>query len=656
MPDLAKLAKAVGSAGNDISDDALTVRARVTVGGKSLPDTVEAVLVRVVVDCDQRLPDMFELTFLDETFTVLEDAGLDVGAEVEIADGKDGELLVVGEVTAVEAECVETIVYSTARGYDRSHRMQGVRRNRTWLNQSDTLIAKAIAEDAGLRIGVLDQSGTTHEHLGQIGQTDWEFLQHRAAEIGFEASASRGEFSFRDISGAGGVARPRAGFKLKKGDEVEATFKEDLVEFHPSVSGTGLPKSFDAHVWDSDAARVVIGRSGVRTDSVDLEGADPVSLAKELAGSPVKLPKGKPTLAAARLPGPPKVGDDRGTYVVSGLPVAHGPQAQRLADRIAAAAAAQVTSGFAEATGVVVGNPELRPGVRLLVRKVAKVFSGAWTITNARHVFDESDGGYYTHFTASGRQDRSLYGLVSGAGRGFGTKIEGVVCGVVQALDPDNRGRVKVRLPWLAEDFVTDWARTVHTGLGGNAGLHFLPVVGDEVLVAFEQGDPRRPYVLGGVRNEKSPALPGSAPAVVRRGSEEVVVERGIYTPSGAHLVFQDEVSSTMKGPPKQALVRLGGNADQVSLVLDQRRGTVELKSDPVKSDSTAAAGLVWISCGPNGTVDITTTGATARVNVDAGTGGVTVHGSDVTLKGDKSVKIESGGPVTIKGLKIDLN
>ena len=36
---------------------------------------------------------------------------------------------------------------------------------------------------------------------------------------------------------------------------------------------------------------------------------------------------------------------------------------------------------------------------------------------------------------------------------------------------------------------------------GNNRGSWFIPDVDDEVLVAFEHGDPRRPYVLGGLWN-----------------------------------------------------------------------------------------------------------------------------------------------------------
>ena len=60
---------------------------------------------------------------------------------------------------------------------------------------------------------------------------------------------------------------------------------------------------------------------------------------------------------------------------------------------------------------------------------------------------------------------------------------------------------MKLTFPWLSDDYVSDWARTVQPGAGKDRGFCVLPEVGDEVLVAFEQGDVRRPYVLGGLFN-----------------------------------------------------------------------------------------------------------------------------------------------------------
>jgi uncharacterized protein involved in type VI secretion and phage assembly len=84
-------------------------------------------------------------------------------------------------------------------------------------------------------------------------------------------------------------------------------------------------------------------------------------------------------------------------------------------------------------------------------------------------------------------------------------KENGIVVAIVDDLnDQDDLGRVRVRYPHL-NDEISDWAR-VATPMGGKGrGLFFRPEKNDEVLVAFELGDPRRPYIVGGLWSKADP-------------------------------------------------------------------------------------------------------------------------------------------------------
>lgn len=75
---------------------------------------------------------------------------------------------------------------------------------------------------------------------------------------------------------------------------------------------------------------------------------------------------------------------------------------------------------------------------------------------------------------------------------------------VSEMRDPDGLGRVKVRLPWAPDaggDAYEAWARVATMMAGRNRGSWFMPDVDSEVLVAFEAGDPQRPYVVGALWN-----------------------------------------------------------------------------------------------------------------------------------------------------------
>jgi uncharacterized protein involved in type VI secretion and phage assembly len=71
---------------------------------------------------------------------------------------------------------------------------------------------------------------------------------------------------------------------------------------------------------------------------------------------------------------------------------------------------------------------------------------------------------------------------------------------VVDHNDPKKMGRVKVQFFWQ-DDVSTHWARATSPHAGPDRGFMFMPEVGDEVGVAFEDGDPERPVILGSLWN-----------------------------------------------------------------------------------------------------------------------------------------------------------
>ena len=139
-------------------------------------------------------------------------------------------------------------------------------------------------------------------------------------------------------------------------------------------------------------------------------------------------------------------------------------------------------------------------------------------------------------------------------------KVYGVVVGIVtNNQDPAQLGRVKVRFPWLNEDDESNWARIATMMAGKNRGSFFLPEVDDEVLVAFDHGDVRFPYVVGALWNGVDTPPRDNADGkndlrVVRsRSGHELIFDDGdgkeqveILTKAG-HQVLLDDTSGAEK-------------------------------------------------------------------------------------------------------------
>ncbi|GGH20195.1 type IV secretion protein Rhs [Alsobacter metallidurans] len=85
-----------------------------------------------------------------------------------------------------------------------------------------------------------------------------------------------------------------------------------------------------------------------------------------------------------------------------------------------------------------------------------------------------------------------------------------------EKIHVDEFGRIKVKFRWdrlgKDDDSSSCWVRVMQGAAGAWGGAWFLPRVGDEVMVAFLDGDPDRPVVVGSVygKDAKPPFQPGS--------------------------------------------------------------------------------------------------------------------------------------------------
>ena len=173
----------------------------------------------------------------------------------------------------------------------------------------------------------------------------------------------------------------------------------------------------------------------------------------------------------------------------------------------------------------------------------------------------------------------SLLELIAEAadGEAAAGRICGAVIGIVSNLDdPDSLGRVKVRYPWLQDDSESPWARVVSFMAGPSRGAVFRPETGDEVLVLFDHGDMRFPYVVGALWNGKD-AMP------TERGKDGDNAIRLIKSRSGHQILLDDTA-----GSEKVTVLDKAGNTIELS------KSGVLIKASTIKIGSDGVSqGLV---------------------------------------------------------------
>jgi phage protein D/phage baseplate assembly protein gpV len=490
-----------------------------------------------------------------------------------------------GEIVALEPEFLEGDCILAARAYDKGHRLNRHRRSRTFQNQTASDMVKMVAGAAGLAAGTVEASGGAHEYFQQSMETDWDFCWRLAAMNDFEFLVEGSKFHFRKRK-TGGVAAT-----LKWG--------EGLLTFKPRMSGAGQVQDVTVTNHDPKTRQAITGRA----TSPALAYSSPA--AEQRSGLIGKLSGGSVVVA------------DR---VVTTTGEATNV-AQSLLDRL--------SSSFIEAEGTAFGLPEIAAGATVKLEGVGS-FSGEYVLAQTTHQLTGGKG-YTTAFSISGRSARTIGDLVQRPGNGSRNWGNSLVIGVVtNNNDPDGMGRVRVKFAALGETMEGWWARVATLNAGNERGVFMMPQPGDEVVVGFEHGDPRRPFVLGSLYNGKA-----KLPADLKDPQER----KSLYGVKTDHEVFVDgKQKMTLRTGEKMTVeVNRNGQGGTGDFLLDAK-GNVEQKA----TQSFKINGQT-IEIDGQGSVKI------------KGSGSVTVESSgQLELKG-AAVTVQASGPLQLKGAIINI-
>lgn len=205
-------------------------------------------------------------------------------------------------------------------------------------------------------------------------------------------------------------------------------------------------------------------------------------------------------------------------------------------------------------------EPQVRAGDTVTIAGLPDV-NATYGVTECIHRW--SPKGYENRFTATPAQKWSQ------EQRPQRPRMEGLYpARVVDNYDPHNQGRIRISY-WWQDDSETTWVRLLTPYAGADRGILFYPEVGDEVLVAFEEGDAERPYALGCVWNGvQQPPSEGYWEAGATNGSEfQANNVKRIVTKSGHRITIVDTQGqeTITLATPKSARFTLTEKANETS-------------------------------------------------------------------------------------------
>ncbi len=230
----------------------------------------------------------------------------------------------------------------------------------------------------------------------------------------------------------------------------------------------------------------------------------------------------------------------------------------------------------------------------------------------------------------------------------------GVTLAIVTNInDPQKLDRVRCKFITKNEEALElDWAYVMTPFGGKECGFYFMPNVDDLVLVAFEDGDIRRPIIIGGLWGKLV-----ESPLKLQDGKNETYL---IKTPNQSSIELADkkgEETITIKTPKER------------KVVLNDKEKLIELSDGDNSISMNGNSGEVKIKCkskltievGSGNTITIDGTGGTVKiagaqsVNIEAIQVNVTAKAT-ATVKGNAQVNIEGGGMTAVKGGIVKIN
>ncbi|WP_156044155.1 phage baseplate assembly protein V [Cellulomonas sp. HZM] len=573
---------------------------RITVAGQELQEKWLDRLVELRVHHGLRSIGRATLTFTDPGYELAQDSALAVGARVSVASAvRSSDVLHAGTVTSVETELaprdgVRLVVTVDDKALEMTRSSGAATYHETTLSA----LVTTLAQECGLRATVSGLPATTVPFLLR-NDTPLGLVDEIATRYGCDWVV---EGDALLVWAAATANAPDAG-------TVTLTTQRDLLAL--SVRQVSdAPTEVHVRGWDPAAQEAV---SATATSPDARSGRAPAT------------PSGKKFVRTE----------------------AHvGASTQEEAKLLAQGLAAR--TGRMVARGRALFTPALTVGGTVTIADAGPT-SGAYYVREVTHVVDAS--GSRTSFVAGDRDPVRLADpWTQDPAPSF--RRSGLAVGVVDNLqDPGALGRVSVSLSTASDEAKSAWARVLQPGAGNGRGHVFLPDVGDEVLVGFENDDVSRPVVLGGLYGQRSKP----SRAVVDGNGK--LVAHVISTRSG-HVV---ELSEGEAEGEQHILLKLASGAqlrvgkDEVSL------------SAPDGVPLRLSSGGASITFDGNGKITLdaselavstkqaTTISAQGDVSITA-VKGFQAKGTTATLKADAKGSVEASGILEVKGAMVKIN
>ncbi|MEM6684527.1 MAG: type VI secretion system tip protein VgrG [Bacteroidota bacterium] len=461
---------------------------------------------------------------------------------------------------------------------DEAFKLTQARKNKIYYETTESDAVSDIISENGLS-GEMEATSHTHHEIVQYQATDWDFIQCRAQVNNMITFVEDGEINVKVPTLTGSV--------------FTATFGDNIFSFDAEIDARSQYNEFEASAWNYSNQELVTKTTG--GNGINAAGnLDSGKLAEAAGGNSFILSH---------------TGDIPDEILTSWA------ESKSLYQQLAKICGTVKVQG----TEIVV------PGTMITLAGMSDRFNGDVFVCGVHHTV--TDGNWLTtiEFGLNPEWFAETYEVSQLPASGMLPAISGLQIGVVSALegDPKEEHRIQVKLPIISADEEGVWARVLTMHAGEEYGVHFLPEIGNEVLVGFLNDDPNQAIVLGSLFSNTN-----LSPVEYSDDNFEKV----IMTKSEIKITMNDELKSITLETPAEKVITIDDDEGVITLK-DENSNIMTMNSDGITIESGSDINM-------KATGDINMEGINVSIAASAE---FKAEGVSATLEGSASTTIKGG-------------
>ena len=237
-------------------------------------------------------------------------------------------------------------------------------------------------------------------------------------------------------------------------------------------------------------------------------------------------------------------------------------------------------------------------------------------------LFEELDDMALNQLRKSELGDNRIYGTMSGiVTNNYNKDMPGKVCIQIQNRDKEAN--------------ILKWAKLAMPYAGKKYGTYFVPEIGDQVLVVFEDGNIEKPFVIG--------CIPTINSTFVSQNADEQNEHKVIKTRNGNTISILD----CEEGEGEKDKIEIKTSKEELQLIMDNENHNVAIqnKSKNNKISMNTENGELTINVEKKLKLKV----GDIEINMNGESGNISIECSKYKLSAQSSIKEESGGMTSLE-------